>query len=74
MSHFRAKKLDIGCYVNIRVIRDHTKRLVIPRFHAYSVAHLHLRKIFEQYETERYSTLATYQRLSIQPFEADRHV
>ncbi|KAL6712615.1 40S ribosomal protein mrp2, mitochondrial [Coniothyrium glycines] len=28
MSHFRAKKLDIGSYVNIRNIRDHTKRKV----------------------------------------------
>jgi hypothetical protein len=25
---FRAKKLDIGCFVNIKVIRDHTKRKV----------------------------------------------
>jgi len=23
---FRAKKLDIGCYVNIHIIRDHSKR------------------------------------------------
>ena len=28
MSMFRAKKLDIGCFVNIKVIRDHTKRKV----------------------------------------------
>jgi hypothetical protein len=28
MSQFRAAKLDIGCYVNIRNIRDHTKRKV----------------------------------------------
>ncbi|KAF2197682.1 glucocorticoid receptor-like (DNA-binding domain) [Delitschia confertaspora ATCC 74209] len=28
MSQFRAKKLDLGCYVNIRNIRDHTKRKV----------------------------------------------
>ncbi|KAL9129615.1 MAG: hypothetical protein Q9217_001971 [Psora testacea] len=26
MSQFRAKKLDLGCFVNARVIRDHTKR------------------------------------------------
>ncbi|KAI1809899.1 ribosomal protein S14p/S29e [Poronia punctata] len=26
MSMFRAKKLDIGSFVNIRVIRDHSKR------------------------------------------------
>jgi hypothetical protein len=28
MSMFRAKKLDLGCFVNIKVIRDHTKRKV----------------------------------------------
>ncbi|KAI1361884.1 ribosomal protein S14p/S29e [Xylaria arbuscula] len=28
MSMFRAKKLDLGCFVNIRTIRDHTKRTV----------------------------------------------
>jgi hypothetical protein len=28
MSQFRAAKLDIGCFVNIRNIRDHTKRKV----------------------------------------------
>ncbi|KAI1744631.1 ribosomal protein S14p/S29e [Xylaria scruposa] len=28
MSMFRAKKLDIGSFVNIKVIRDHTKRKV----------------------------------------------
>lgn len=28
MSMFRAKKLDLGCFVNIRTIRDHTKRKV----------------------------------------------
>ncbi len=32
MSMFRAKKLDLGCYVNIRVIRDHTKRKVYEQF------------------------------------------
>ena len=26
MSMFRAKKLDLGCYVNIGIIRDHSKR------------------------------------------------
>lgn len=26
MSMFRAKNLDIGSFVNIRVIRDHSKR------------------------------------------------
>lgn len=25
---FRSKKLDLGCFVNIKVIRDHTKRKV----------------------------------------------
>jgi hypothetical protein len=28
MSMFRSKKLDLGCFVNIKVIRDHTKRKV----------------------------------------------
>ncbi|KAK4229579.1 hypothetical protein QBC38DRAFT_472231 [Podospora fimiseda] len=26
MSMFRAKKLDIGCFTNIKIIRDHSKR------------------------------------------------
>lgn len=38
MSMFRAKKLDLGCFVKARTIRDHTKR-----------------KVFEQFETERYA-------------------
>ncbi|KAI9164000.1 Pre-mRNA-splicing factor CWC25 [Paramyrothecium foliicola] len=32
MSMFRAKKLDLGCYVNVRVIRDHTKRKVFEQY------------------------------------------
>lgn len=28
MSLYRAKKLDIGCFVNTKIIRDHTKRQV----------------------------------------------
>lgn len=28
MSMFRAKKLDLGCFINIKTIRDHTKRKV----------------------------------------------
>ena len=31
MAHFRAKKLDLGGFVNIRVIRDHTKRKVFEQ-------------------------------------------
>jgi small subunit ribosomal protein S14 len=31
MSQFRAAKLDIGCYANIRNIRDHTKRKVFAQ-------------------------------------------
>ncbi|EFX02025.1 mitochondrial 40S ribosomal protein mrp2 [Grosmannia clavigera kw1407] len=34
MSMFRPKKLDLGCYVNIRVIRDHAKRLAFESFEA----------------------------------------
>ncbi|ODH30338.1 hypothetical protein ACO22_03613 [Paracoccidioides brasiliensis] len=32
MSQFRAKRLDISCFVNPRVIRDHTKRQVFSKF------------------------------------------
>lgn len=28
MAQFRAKKLDLGCFINIKNIRDHTKRKV----------------------------------------------
>lgn len=31
MSQFRAKKLDLGCFVNAKVIRDHTKRKVFVK-------------------------------------------
>ena len=34
MSMFRAKKLDIGCFINIKVIRDHTKRKVFAEHEA----------------------------------------
>jgi small subunit ribosomal protein S14 len=26
MSQFRAKKLDLGCFVNVWTLRDHSKR------------------------------------------------
>ncbi|KAK1763591.1 hypothetical protein QBC33DRAFT_518533 [Phialemonium atrogriseum] len=32
MSMFRAKKLDLGCFVNVKIIRDHTKRKVFEEF------------------------------------------
>ncbi|KAA6408184.1 MAG: 37S ribosomal mitochondrial [Lasallia pustulata] len=32
MAHFRAKKLDLSCFINIRVIRDHTKRKVFEQY------------------------------------------
>ncbi|KAG8534275.1 uncharacterized protein KY384_001119 [Bacidia gigantensis] len=32
MAPFRSKKLDLSCYVNIRNIRDHTKRKVYEKF------------------------------------------
>ncbi|KAF4122891.1 small subunit ribosomal protein S14 [Geosmithia morbida] len=32
MSHWRAKTLDLGCFVGSRVVRDHTKRTVVERF------------------------------------------
>ncbi|KAK0256637.1 40S ribosomal protein mrp2, mitochondrial [Friedmanniomyces endolithicus] len=31
MAQFRAKKLDLGCFVNIKNIRDHTKRKVFEQ-------------------------------------------
>lgn len=31
MAQFRAKKLDLGCFVNIMNIRDHTKRKVFEQ-------------------------------------------
>jgi hypothetical protein len=34
MSMFRSKKLDLGCFVNIKVIRDHTKRKVFAEHEA----------------------------------------
>lgn len=37
MSQFRSKRLDLGGFINARVVRDHTKR-----------------KVFEQYEPDRY--------------------
>ncbi|KAI2637669.1 glucocorticoid receptor-like (DNA-binding domain) [Hypomontagnella submonticulosa] len=32
MSMFRAKKLDIGCFINIKTIRDHSKRKAFAQF------------------------------------------
>lgn len=32
MSMFRAKTLDLGCYVKTHVIRDHTKRKVFEQY------------------------------------------
>lgn len=32
MSQFRAKKLDIGGFINIKIIRDHTKRKTFEQF------------------------------------------
>ncbi|KAK0759451.1 hypothetical protein N5P37_007639 [Trichoderma harzianum] len=34
MSMFRAKKLDLGCFVKARTIRDHTKRKVFEEHEA----------------------------------------
>ena len=31
---FRPKKLDLGCFVNIRTIRDNAKRLVYEKYEA----------------------------------------
>lgn len=32
MSQFRAKRLDLGGYINSRIIRDHTKRKVYEQY------------------------------------------
>ena len=32
MSMFRAKKLDLGCHITARIIRDHTKRKVFAEY------------------------------------------
>lgn len=32
MSMFRAKKLDLGCFIKARTIRDHTKRKVFEAY------------------------------------------
>lgn len=39
MSMFRAKKLDLGCFVNIHIIRDHTKRKVYEKHEAERYVH-----------------------------------
>lgn len=31
MSQFRAKRLDLGCFINSKIIRDHTKRKVFEQ-------------------------------------------
>ncbi|QDS73062.1 hypothetical protein FKW77_009754 [Venturia effusa] len=47
MSQFRAKRLDIGCFVNKWVIRDHTKRKVFAEYETerYVLPGLHLKAI-----------------------------
>lgn len=32
MSQFRSKKLDLGCFINSKIIRDHTKRKTFEQF------------------------------------------
>src|SRR5947209_3869711 len=32
MAQFRAKRLDLGGFINIKIIRDHTKRKVFEKF------------------------------------------
>ncbi|KAI9703243.1 MAG: 40S ribosomal protein mrp2, mitochondrial [Candelina mexicana] len=31
MAQFRSKKLDLSCFINVRVLRDHTKRKVFEQ-------------------------------------------
>ncbi|KAK3048977.1 hypothetical protein LTR09_009631 [Extremus antarcticus] len=40
MAQFRAKKLDLGCFINIKNIRDHTKRKVFQDNEPERFAHL----------------------------------
>lgn len=42
MSQFRAKRLDIGCFVNKWVIRDHTKRKVFAEYETERYVLFHL--------------------------------
>ncbi|KAK4966270.1 40S ribosomal protein mrp2, mitochondrial [Elasticomyces elasticus] len=37
MAQFRAKKLDLGCFINIKNIRDHTKRKVFEQHEPESI-------------------------------------
>ncbi|KIW88788.1 uncharacterized protein Z519_10835 [Cladophialophora bantiana CBS 173.52] len=41
MAQFRAKKLDLGCFINSKIIRDHTKRKTFEQFEPqrYTPAH-----------------------------------
>jgi len=32
MAQFRSKKLDLGCFINSKIIRDHTKRKTFEQF------------------------------------------
>ena len=32
MASFRAKRLDLGCFINNKIIRDHTKRKVFEDY------------------------------------------
>ena len=41
MSQFRSKRLDLGGFINARVVRDHTKRKVFEKHEPerYAIAH-----------------------------------
>lgn len=54
MAQFRAKKLDLGCFVSTRVIRDHTKRQAERAILLWPML-TSIRKVFAQHETERYA-------------------
>ncbi|KAL2037937.1 hypothetical protein N7G274_009412 [Stereocaulon virgatum] len=32
MAQFRSKKLDLSCYINVGILRDHTKRKVFAQY------------------------------------------
>ena len=58
MAKFRSKVLDIGGFVNARIIRDHTKRYGSRSIHhcAMIEAYKVYRKVFERFEIRRYES------------------
>lgn len=51
MSMFRAKKLDLGCFTNIKIIRDHSKRKAFEAAEPERCGHHHPRNLPSSPET-----------------------